>query len=168
MELEYKNRIEAILFTTGRFLGIDEIGKLAQINGLDYIKEILVALEEEYTQRGGALEIISQGERWRLNIKRDYLFLTQGLLIDCELDEPTQKTLAIIAYKNPALQSEIVKIRGNGAYDQIKCLKELDFVMSEKSGRSAILRLTKRFYDYFDVVEDQLKSKFEEQNVKKE
>lgn len=168
MELEHKNRVEAILFTTGRFLGVDEISRLCQMSSPGYVKEILTALKEDYTIRGSALEVVNQGDKWRLNIKRDYLFLTASLLTDCELDEPTQKTLAIIAYKNPALQSEIIKIRGNGAYDQIKILKDLDFVVSEKSGRTAILKLTKKFYDYFDIVEDQLKSKLEEQNAKTE
>ena len=59
------------------------------------------------------------------------------------------------------MQSEIIRIRGNGAYDHIKILKELDFVTSEPSGRTSILRLTTKFYDYFDVVENQLRSKMQ-------
>src|SRR3989344_1995080 len=96
-----KNKIEAVLFTTGRFLDIEE--------------------------KNSALQIIEQGSKFKLNIRKEYLYLTESLLTDSELDRPTQETLAVIAYKNPALQSEIIKIRGNGAYDHIKVLKELDF-----------------------------------------
>ena len=83
-------------------------------------------------------------------------------MTDAELDRPTQETLAVIAYKNPAQQHEIIKIRGNKAYDHIGILKELDFVTSEPSGRSRLLKLTQKFYDYFDVVADQLKAKLKE------
>ena len=81
------------------------------------------------------------------------------MLSDSELDKPTQETLAIIAYKNPIFQSEVINIRGNKAYDHIKALKELDFINSEKSGRTRLLKITPKFFDYFDVVEDQLKAK---------
>ena len=53
-------------------------------------------------------------------------------------------------------------MRGNGAYDQIKKLKELEFLTSEKRGRTRLLKLTAKFYDYFDIVEDKLRQNFSE------
>ena len=41
-------------------------------------------------------------------------------------------------------------------------LKELDFLTSEKFGRTRLLKLNQKFYDYFDVVKDSLKQSFEE------
>lgn len=164
---EEKNKVEAILFTTGRFLGIEEISKMCGIGSIGYLKEVLAELKKDYEQKGSALEITEQGEKWKLNIKKDYLHLTESLLTDCELDRPTQETLAIIAYKNPIFQNEVVKIRGTTAYDHIKLLKELDFVTSEPSGRTRVLKVTQKFYDYFDVVEDQLKAKLETLNQEK-
>jgi len=158
---DLKNRVEAVLFTTGRFLGLDEISRLCGIGSVGSIKEALEALQKDYENRGCALEVIGQGEKWKLNIRKEYLYLTENLLTDTELDKPTQETLAVIAYKNPALQSEIIRIRGNTAYDHIKLLKELDFVTAESSGRTFILKLTGKFYDYFDIVENQLRSKMQ-------
>ena len=157
-----KNKAETVLFTTGRFLNLDEISKLSGIGSVGYLKELLDGLKKDYETRNGALEIISQGEKWKINIRKEYLHLTENLLTDAELDRPTQETLAVIAYKNPAQQHEIIKIRGNKAYDHIGILKELDFVTSEPSGRSRLLKLTQKFYDYFDVVADQLKAKLKE------
>ena len=154
-----KNKVEAVLFTTGRFLSLEEISKLSGIASIGYLKEVLSSLKEEYEKRGNSLEIVNNGDTWKLTIKKDFLYLTETLLTDSDLDKPTQETLAVIAYKNPILQSELVKIRGNGIYDHMKRLKELDFVISEKSGRTRIVKLTNKFYDYFDVVEHQLKSK---------
>jgi len=159
---DIKNKIEAVLFTTGRFIDIEELAKLCGIGSIGIVKEALTALKQDYETRNSALYIVEQGNKFKLNIKKEYLYLTETLLTDSELDKPTQETLAVIAYKNPAMQSEIIKIRGNGAYEHIKILKELDFVISEPSGRSKILKLTNKFYDYFDVVEDQLKSKIQD------
>mgnify|MGYP001558906243 CR=1 FL=1 len=163
-----KNKTEAVLFTTGRFLDIEEIAKMCGIGSIGYAKEVLLALKKDYENKGSALHITEQGSKFKLNIRKEYLYLTENLLTDSELDKPTQETLAIIAYKNPAMQSEIIKIRGNGAYDHIKLLKELDFVTSEASGRTRILKLTNKFYDYFDIVEDQLRNKMQEKTQGKE
>src|SRR3989338_7285515 len=158
---EINNKVEAILFTTGRFISVEELSKLCGVGSVGHLKEALLSLKKDYETRNGALELIEQGNSWKLNIRKDYLYLTQNLLTDSELDRPTQETLAVIAYKTPALQSEIIKIRGNGAYDHIKILKDLDFVTSEQSGRTRILKLTTKFYGYFDIVENQLKNKFD-------
>lgn len=158
---DIKNRIEAVLFTTGKFLDAEELAKLCSIGSIGFVKDALGELKKDYDTKSCALNIIQQDDKYKLNIKKEYLYLTETLLTDSELDKSTQETLAVIAYKSPAMQSEIIKIRGNGAYDHIKLLKELDFIISEPSGRSRILKLTPKFYDYFDVVENELKSKME-------
>lgn len=160
-----KNKIEAVLFTLGKFVGLEELSRLTGIASLGYLKEALDKLKEDYKNRDSGIEIFELNDKWKLSIKKDYLYLTESLLSNTELDRPTQETLAVIAYKNPILQSEIINIRGNKAYDHVKTLKELDFVTSEKSGRTRLLKITPKFFDYFDVVEDQLKSKLD--NIEK-
>lgn len=154
-----KNKIEAVLFTTGRFLNAEEISNMSSIGSIGFVKQSLDELKEEYSSKSGALEIVNDKDRWKLNIKKDYLYLTEKLLSDAELDVPTQETLAVVAYKQPAIQSDVTKTRGNKSYDHIKKLKEEGFLISEKFGRTKILKLTQKFYDYFDVVEDDLKDK---------
>lgn len=158
---ELKNKIEAVLYTTGRFLDLAELSRLCGVGSIGILREHLTALSEDYIKRNTALEIIHENDKWRLNIKKEYLYLTEKLLSDAELDRPCQETLAIVAYKNPAIQSDVIKIRGNGAYDHIKVLTSMGFVTSEKSGRTKILKLTPKFYDYFDVVDDTLRSKLD-------
>jgi segregation and condensation protein B len=153
------NKIEAVLFTTGRFLNVEEISKMSSIGSIGFIKQALDELKEKYSSNGGALEVINDKDRWKLNIRKEYLHLTEKLLSDAELDLPAQETLAVIAYKQPAIQSDVIKTRGNKSYDHIKNLKEEGFLVSEKFGRTKILKLTQKFYDYFDVIEDELKDK---------
>lgn len=157
---EHRNKIEAILFTTGRFMEVEEIGRLVGMGSIGIVKDKLRELKEEYDKKEGSLEIIEENGKWKLNIRKRYNYLTTNLLQDTELDNSTTKTLAMIAYKQPVIQSEIIKHRGNGAYDHIKILRERELISSEKHGRSRLLKLTAKFYDYFDVVENELKSKF--------
>ena len=49
-----KNKIEAVLFTTGRFLGIEEIAKLSSIGSIGYLKTLLSELKEDYSDRKSA------------------------------------------------------------------------------------------------------------------
>ena len=151
---ENKNKVEAILFTTGRFLSFEEISKLSGIGSLGYLKETLNQLKQDYNGRESALEILEENGKWKLNIRKEFLYLTEKLLSNAELELPIQETLAVIAYKQPAIQSDVIKVRGNKAYDHISLLKELNFVISERFGRTRLLKLTPKFYDYFDVVKD--------------
>jgi len=165
---DIKNKIEAVLFITGRPMSIAEIAQFCNIGSVGAVKDAMDALLKDYTDKNGSLEILFEDDKYRLNIKRQYNYLSTKLLSACELDAPTQATLALIAYKQPALQAEIIKMRGNTAYDHIHALKEMEFIVSEKSGRTRELKLAPKFFDYFDVVEETLKKKFGEVAEKQE
>jgi segregation and condensation protein B len=163
-----KNRVEAVLFTTGKFLKLEDLSRLTSIGSIGYLKQVLCELKGDYEKKQSSLEIINEKDLWRLNIRKEFLYLTESLLNDAELDKPTQETLAIIAYRQPAIQSDVTNIRGNKSYDHIKKLKEEGFLVSERFGRTRILKLTQKFYDYFDIVEDNLKLKLEGKEVPEE
>ena len=131
-----KNKIEAILFTIGKFITIEELAKLCSIGSTSYIKKLIEELKKEYNEKNSALQILQENNRYKLNIKKEYGYLANRLVSDSELDNPTTKTLAIIAYKHPVLQSNVIKIRGNKAYNHVKALIEMQLISSEKSGRT--------------------------------
>ncbi|MBS3144521.1 SMC-Scp complex subunit ScpB [Candidatus Woesearchaeota archaeon] len=159
-----KHKVEAILFTTGRFMGLEEIAKVCEIGSVGYVKDLLEELKKDYEQRDSALTLVHQDDMVKLNIKKDYGYLANKLMADSEMDSPTTKTLAVIAYKQPVLQHEIIKIRGNKAYDHIKILKEQNLIITEKQGRSRLIKLTPQFYNYFDTAAEEVKEQFK--NIK--
>jgi segregation and condensation protein B len=159
---EIKNKVEAVLYTTGRFMEVEEIARLCGIGSIGLVRDALKELYEDYHKRDSALELVKENGKFKLNIKKKYVYLTTNLLNDCELDVPTQETLAIIAYKQPILQSDLIKARGNSAYEHIKTLREEAFITSERYGHTRLLKLAPKFYDYFDVVDEQIQSKFKE------
>jgi segregation and condensation protein B len=157
---ELKKKIEAVLFVTGKFMTFEEIADFAGISSVGLMKDAMEELVKDYDGRDCALRIIEEKGKFKLNIKRDYNYLTTKLASGAELDGPTQATLALIAYKQPVKQSEIIKMRGNTAYDHVKELKEQGFITREKFGRTRLLKVTQKFYDYFDVVDNVLQDNF--------
>lgn len=158
---EEKKKIEAVLFTTGRLMTAEEIATVTSMNA-DAVKNLLAELKNDYDQKDSAMTIQQVDDKFKLNIKKEYGQITNKLVSTTEMDSPTTKTLAVIAFKNPALQSDIIKIRGNKAYDHIMILKEQGLISTEKHGRTRLLKLTPKFYDYFDTAEPAIKEKFKE------
>src|SRR3989338_503538 len=142
---DLKNKIEAVLFITARAMTIEEIAQFCSIGSIGTIKEALQALRKDYETRVGSLEISAE-----------------------ELDAPTQATLALIAYKQPVQQADIIKMRGNTAYDHIHALREMEFIASEKSGRTRTLKLAPKFFEYFDVIQENLQKRLDETMEKQE
>ena len=161
-----KHRVEAILFTLSRFTTAEEIAKILN-HPPAKVKQILEKLEKEYSSRDSAITLQKQENKYKLNIKKEFGHLANKLVSDAELDSPTTKTLAVIAYKAPIKQSIIIKIRGNKAYEHIKSLVESTLVSSEKQGRTRLLKLTHHFYNYFDIAEKEVKEKLN-QTIKSE
>ncbi len=165
---DIQKKVEAVLFITGKALTMEEIANFCNIGSLGSVKEAIESLIKDYQERCSSLEVVKEENRYRLNIRKEYNHLSTKLISNCELDAPTQATLALIAYKQPILQSDIIKMRGNTAYDHVHALKEMEFIISEKNGRTRSLRLAPKFFEYFDVVEENLKKKFGEIAEKQE
>ena len=79
-----KHKVEAILFTTGRFMSLDDIAKVCEIGSVGYVKELLEELKKDYEQRDSALTIVQQEDLVKLNIKKDYGYLANKLMSDSE------------------------------------------------------------------------------------
>jgi len=166
MQDNIKHKVEAILFTLGRPLTIQQISELINFNNQEKIKETLETLKQEYQEKNSSLEVIQDNQFYRMNIKSDFLPLVKNLMPNTELERPVISTLATIAWKAPVFQSLIVKMRGNTAYEHIKLLTELGFISGEKHKLTKMLKLTPKFYDYFDTNKDKLQSKFKDTEEK--
>ncbi|MBI2507546.1 SMC-Scp complex subunit ScpB [Candidatus Woesearchaeota archaeon] len=152
----YKKKVEAVLFASGKFLEVNKIGEMLNLGSVGIIKGAIEELKEEYRKKDSAIEILEQGGSYRMHIKPDFIPFVKGLMTETEFDRPTISTLAIIAWKQPILQSKIVKIRGNTAYDHLKFLEEKEFIMRKPHGLTKVVKLTPKFYEYFDTNQQEL------------
>jgi len=147
---EHRSRIEAILFAVGKYLDEEAISQLCDIDKRA-VKKLLVELKEDYDARDTALMIVQDGNSWKINVREKFLSLVRKIVSDTELSKSVMETLAVIAWKTPVYQNEVVRIRGNKCYDHIEELVNSGFVTKDKKGRSYILKTTEKFYNYFDI-----------------
>lgn len=148
---ELKNRIEAVLFATGDKVIVDEIRRLVRAPDNTVVENALKELSEEYNKRDGPLKIMNEATFWKITVREKYIDIVRRIVTRTELSKTMIETLALIAWKNPAKQSEIVEMRTNKAYQHINELIEAGFVTRVKKGRTFLLKLTEKFFDYFDI-----------------
>jgi len=147
------NKVEAVLFASGKAMDEGHIKELTELKPKE-TRKALETLQQQYAERESALFIWNEGEKWKINVKEDYIGLVKTLAAETELDRAVLETLAIIAYRSPILQSDVIRVRGSGAYEYIGELVDKGFVTKEKEGRSYKLKITDKFYHYFDVAGD--------------
>jgi len=148
-EKNSEEKVEAALFIAGRFLTLQELMMLTDINPI-MLKEILHRLLKKYSS--GVLRIIQRSNAYKMDIAEQYHYLINKLATgSAEFTKAEQETLAIIAYKQPIKQSVIIKIRGNKSYDHIKKFRQLGLVIAKRVGHTLDLSLSEEFYEYFNV-----------------
>lgn len=143
-------RIEAVLFGSGKYLTEEQIIELSGVPK-NKIKKALNELQKHYDSIETSLKVFHESDTWKLNIKEEYNDIMKNIVSEAEMPKPIMETLAVIAYKAPVLQSDVIEARGSGAYEHIGLLEEKGFVEKEKYGRTYKLRLGEKFYDYFDI-----------------
>ena len=147
-------KIEAILYLKGRPTSSKEIAELLDKEIKD-IEKALWELKAGYAQRDTALELVENKNHYSLELRQGLGELVQDLL-PADLSIATLRTLATVALKKKILQSELVDLRGSGAYDHIKELVDKNFVerRRQKDGRSFWLTLSEKFHQTFTILPD--------------
>jgi segregation and condensation protein B len=147
--------LEAVLFISGRFLGMQELISLSDLNPI-ILGDLIERLKDKYNKEDSALEITEKNGMWKMDVRQEYTNIINKLATgSSEFSKAEQETLAIIAYKQPIKQSVIIKIRGNKAYDHIKKLSDLELIKKKKAGHTYELSLSEDFYDYFSVSDNE-------------
>ena len=164
-EKESQEKIEAALFISGKFLTLQDLISLTDINPI-MLKELLKRLEKKYST--GAISLVNRHNSWKMDVGENYRYMINKLATgNAEFTKAEQETLAVIAYKQPIKQSVVIKIRGNKAYDHISKFIEVGLLSSKRDGHTKILELSEDFYEYFHLRGKELES-IDNNNVNKE
>lgn len=144
--------LEAALYVAGRPLDLKELCSVLKTRSKKKTRKLAKTLIREYASRSTALEILElKDERYVLQLKPDFTPHVRKLVKRPLLSMGPLKTLSYIAYRQPISQKRVVDVRGHHTYGHIKLLKEMGLVAGERSGRSAVLRTTEYFADYFGL-----------------
>lgn len=156
VSLSLPARLEAILYLKGRPLSLAELAEIAAVSR-EQAELALITLMADYAHRDTALEIRQDGQRYSLQLRESLGGLVQDLL-PIDLSTAALRTLATIALKKRILQSDLVELRGSGAYDHIKELLAQGFIERKRQseGRSFWLSLSEKFHRTFAVQAEEL------------
>jgi len=152
------NAIEAMLFAAAEPLPVKAIGRVLEGTKIEEIKNALAALNERYTQIGGALRIREIAGGYQLCALPEYSGYIEALLVRTKtqkLSTAALEALAVIAYRQPVSTPEIEKIRGVESSGVLRTLLERNLISiigrSDRPGRPLLYGTTKEFLYYFGL-----------------
>ena len=149
-------RVEAILYLKGRPISKKNLTEITNTD-INSINKALKELKVKYSNTKSAIELNEVNNFYCLELKSTLNEFVEDLL-PSELRTSELRTLATIAIKKKILQSDLIVLRGSGAYDHIKELtnKNLIIKRKQKDGRSYWLSLSEKFFQTFAVSNEYL------------
>jgi len=150
---EHKRVFESALFMAPGSLQLSDLMNLVELKDKRIALRMLGELAAEYSNREGGVEIGAGADGvFQMRVKPHHLEKVKHLAMKSEMHKGLQRTLALIAVKQPIRQSLVIKYRNNKAYDHVKSLVEQGFVERTPSGRTYLLSTTKKFSEVFGEV----------------
>lgn len=143
-------KLEAILFAGGAPLSVKELTEKAGVSDFRAVQRALRHLARAYSGRQTSLEIRRVGDRYALQVREEFLSSVHSVQ-PIEIPPRTLKSLTLIAYHQPMLQSVLVKMVGEYAYQEVAELQSFGLIRAEAKGSTLELTTTPRFAEYFGI-----------------
>lgn len=148
--------LEALLLASGDPLPIARIEELLRCSKEDVLA-LAESLKEAYSADNRGLELVNVSSKLQLRTKAIYADYVRNLIAikPRKLSQAALETLAVIAYQQPVVKSEIDKIRGVDAAPTIKTLLERNLVKilgyQASVGQPALYGTTEEFLSIFGL-----------------
>jgi segregation and condensation protein B len=146
--IKLKHKVEAILFLSESALSAIAIARQLEVE-TNLVREALSKLIQEYEERDSALMIDSENG-YLMRIKEEFNSLAETVL-PFEMKTACLRTLSTVALKEPIRQSEIIELRGSGAYEHLKELVKLGLIRKRKEGITNVVTTSREFAKYFKL-----------------
>lgn len=150
------NKLEALLYGFGRTVSKEKIMKILKIDERE-LESAIKTLMDRYKKDDTCFKLIVTNDSLMLTVKDRYSYLLKEIVKEPEMPKAVIETLAVIAWKAPIEQSKIIELRNNKAYNHIKYLEQKGLIRKRKKGKTYIIELTDRFYDYFEIDKERIK-----------
>ena len=147
--------MEAALYAAGRPLDSEQLAKAAGTTSQR--KAVAIAREIANAVNGTlhAVEVVEYpGPRFAMQLKTKYTQVARRFATRPLLTKAALRTLSFIAFFQPISASELALRRSSAVYQHLKELEDMDFIASERQGRSKAYRTTPRFSEYFGLSTD--------------
>ncbi|PSB52409.1 SMC-Scp complex subunit ScpB [Chamaesiphon polymorphus] len=144
-------QIEAILYLKGQPLDLAVIAECAGCDR-DAAETAMMELMDDYAHRDSALEVVETPKGYTLQLRGSFQTLIDKM-IPPEIGTGALRTLAAIAIKGSISQTDLVELRGSGAYQHVQELVEVGFVRKrrQQGSRSSLLQVTDKFHRTYEL-----------------
>ena len=155
-DIDLVTKVEAVLYLKGRPITKKDLSEITN-SDINSINDAVKALKNKYSNPNSAIELNIVNNSFSLELKSSLNEFVDDLL-PSDLKTSELRTLATIAIKKKILQSDLILLRGSGAYDHIKELLEKKLIVKrkQKGGRSYWLSLSEKFFQPFAVSNEYL------------
>ena len=154
---EYKNIIEAILFTMGDSVELEKIADALELDKKK-TKKLIEEMKAEYEESGRGIRIQEFDKSYQMCTDQtmyEYLIRIAAHPKKQVLSDVMLETLSIIAYKQPVTRGEIEKIRGVSCDHAINKLLEYGLIAElgrlDAPGHPILFGTTEEFLRRFNV-----------------
>jgi len=144
-----KALVEAALFVSENPLNLRALSKISGITSTRELKQILNQIKKGFDASSRGIELALTPEGYQFQVKDRFLNKVSGLTTYADISKGALRTLSLVALRQPMLQSDVVKIQGNKAYNYIKSLEKKGLIKAEKVSRTRSITTTKEFERYF-------------------
>jgi segregation and condensation protein B len=154
---DLKNIVESLLFVAEEPLGLERLKKILEPTEAGAIAEALAALKNDYDSRQGGFYLAEVAGGYQFRTRPEYTGWIRRLVDPkpVRLSRAALETLAIIAYKQPVIRSDVEHIRGVDCGGVLRQLLERKLVRvlgrKEIAGRPLIYATTRKFLETFDL-----------------
>ena len=154
---DLKNIVESLLFVAEEPLAIEQIKQVLSLPDTKMIRQVLNELMADYEGRQGAFTLHEVAGGYQFRSRPDYVPWIRRLLQPkpSRLSKAALETLAIIAYKQPMIRSDVEHLRGVDCGGVLRMLLERKLIRvlgrKEIPGRPLIYATTKQFLQVFDL-----------------
>ncbi|NOT00280.1 MAG: SMC-Scp complex subunit ScpB [Phycisphaerales bacterium] len=157
-ELTTESIVEAMLFASDSPITPLRIAQILGAGGVGEVRKHVAALNVRYGQTGASFRIEEIAKGYQMMTLPQYnVWVGQLLKVrrETKLSQASLETLAVVAYRQPAMRVEIEEIRGVGAGVILQKLREMNLVKivgrAEEIGRPLLYGTTKRFLEVFGL-----------------
>jgi segregation and condensation protein B len=154
---DLKNIVESLLFVAEEPLSAEQIKQVVSLPDTKMIRQTLNELIADYEGRQGAFTLHEVAGGYQFRSRPEYVPWIKRLLQPkpSRLSKAALETLAIIAYKQPMIRSDIEHLRGVDCGGVLRMLLERKLIRvlgrKEIPGRPLIYATTKQFLQVFDL-----------------
>jgi segregation and condensation protein B len=152
-----KNIIESLLFVADGPIPLERFKEILELENTGEVKTLLEQLSNEYDLRKGGIFLSEVAGGYQIRTRPEYHEYVKRFLKPSphRLSNAALETLAIIAYKQPIIRSDVEHLRGVDCGGVLRVLMEKKLVRvlgrKEIPGRPLIYATTKHFLEVFEL-----------------